>query len=166
MVILDLGLPLLNGMKAGKQLKRPLPLTKIVVLTMNEDISLADQALRHWASAYLLKTSSGSELVKAVNEVLHHKTYVTSRIAHKLDEGFVRYSISDHHMQLTKRQTEVIQLLVEGYTIKEVGTLLNIQSRTVEFHKYKIMHRYGLKTIVEFIMFAINHHIVESPGGA
>ncbi len=88
-VILDLGMPLLNGMEAGRQLKKLLPTTKIIVLTMNEDVDLAKEALRHWASAYLLKKSAGSELVKAVNDVLHHKTYVTPRIAELLQESLL-----------------------------------------------------------------------------
>jgi DNA-binding NarL/FixJ family response regulator len=162
-VILDLGMPLLNGMEAGKQLKKLLPSTKIVVLTMNEDVVLAKEALRHWASAYLLKKSAGSELLKAVNEVLHHNTYVTPRIAELLQEEFARNPDSNCEMQLKKRQIQVIQLLAEGYTMKEAGAMLNIKARTVAFHKYKIMDSYGLKTHSEFVMFAIKHHIVESP---
>lgn len=162
-VILDLAMPLLNGMAAGKQLKKLLPSTKIVVLTMNEDVEVAREALRHWASAYLLKRSAGSELVKAINEVLHHKTYVTPRMAQRLQEHFARDPDPDRKMQLTKRQTEVMQLLVEGHTMKEVGALLNLQPRTVAFHKYKIMDEYGLKTHSEFVMFAIKNHIVEAP---
>ncbi len=162
-VILDLGMPLLNGMAAGKQLKKLLPSTKIIVLTMNEDVDLAKEALRHWASAYLLKKSAGSELVKAVNDVLHHKTYVTPRIAQRLEEDLLRDPDPTRHMQLTKRQIQVLQLLSEGYTMKEAGAMLNIKPRTVAYHKYQIMDWYGLKTHSEFVMFAIKHHIVESP---
>jgi DNA-binding NarL/FixJ family response regulator len=162
-VILDLGMPLLNGMEAGKQLKKLLPSTKIVVLTMNEDVGVAKEALRHWASAYLLKKSAGSELLKAVNEVLHHKSYVTPRIAELLQEEFARNPDSNCEMQLKTRQIQVLQLLAEGYTMKEAGAMLNIKARTVAFHKYKIMDSHGLKTHSEFVMFAIKHHIVESP---
>jgi len=161
-VVLDLALPLLNGMEAGRQLKKLLPSTKIIVLTMNEDVDLAKEALRYWASGYLLKSSSASELVKAVDEVLHHRTYVTPRMAQLLDEEFARDP--DHRAQLTKRQMEVIQLLVEGYTMKEAAALLDLQPRTIAFHKYKIMDEYGLKTNSDFVRFAIKHHIVESPG--
>jgi DNA-binding NarL/FixJ family response regulator len=162
-VILDLAMPLLNGMEAGKQLKKLLPSTKIVVVTMNEDVALAKEALRHWASAYLLKKSAGSELLKAVNEVLHHKTYVTPRVAQRLHEDFVRDPDPNRQLQLTKRQIEVLQLLVEGHTMKQAGAILNIKARTVAYHKYQIMEWYGLKTHSEFVMFAIKHHIVESP---
>lgn len=162
-VILDIGMPLLNGFEAGRQLKKLLPTTKIIVLTMNEDVDVAKEALRHWASAFLLKKSAGSELLQAIDEVLHHRTYVTPRMAQRIQEDFVRDPDPDRQMQLTKRQTEVIQLLVEGHTMKEVGAMLNIKPRTVAYHKYQIMDWYGLKTHAEFVMFAIKHHIVEPP---
>lgn len=161
-VILDLGMPLLNGMQAGKQLKKLLPMTKIVVLTMSEDVDLAKEALGHWASAYLLKKSAGSELVKALDDVLHHKTYVTPRIAQLLQDDFIQSPDPDRQM-LSKRQIEVIQLLAEGYTMKEAGAILNITPRTIAFHKYQIMASFGLGSHSEFVMFAIKHHIVESP---
>ena len=162
-VILDLGMPLLNGFEAGKQLKKLLPSTKIIVLTMNEDVDMAKEALRNWASAYLLKKSAGSELLHAINEALHHRSYVTPRMAQRIEDEFERAPDPDRQMQLTKRQTEVIQLLVEGYTMKEVGGMLNIKPRTVAYHKYQVMDWYGLKTHAEFVMFAIKHHIVEPP---
>ncbi len=162
-VILDLGMPLLNGFEAGKQLKKLLPSTKIIVLTMNEDVDIAKEALRNWASAYLLKKSAGSELAHAVNEALHHRSYVTPRMAQRIEEEFARAPDPDRQVQLTKRQTEVIQLLVEGHTMKEVGAMLNIKPRTVAYHKYQVMDWYGLKTHAEFVMFAIKHHIVEPP---
>lgn len=162
-VVLDLGLPLLNGMEAGKRLKLLLPLTKIVVLTMNEDVDLAREALHHWASAYLLKKSAGSELVKAVETVLHHKTYVTPSIARRLREDFIRDPDPNHQIHLSKRQMEVLQLLAEGHTMKEAGAMLNITPRTVAFHKYQIMNSHGLGTNSDLLMFAIKHHVVESP---
>src|SRR6185437_5826643 len=165
-VILDLGMPLLNGFEAGRQLKKLLPSTKIIVLTMNEDVDIAKEALRNWASAFLLKKSAGSELAYAINEVLHHRTYVTPRMAQRIEEEFARAPDPDRQMQLTKRQTEVIQLLVEGYTMKEVGAMLNIKPRTVAYHKYQVMDWYGLKTHAEFVMFAIKHHIVEPPASS
>lgn len=162
-VILNLGLPQLNGMAAGKQLKKLLPSTKIIVLTRHEDVDLAKEALHHWASGYLLKTSSSSELVKAVDEVLHHRTYVTPTMERRLEEEFARNPGADHQMPLTHRQVEVIQLLVEGCTMKEAAALLDLRPRTVAFHKYKVMDEYGLKTRSDFVMFAIKHHIMKSP---
>jgi DNA-binding NarL/FixJ family response regulator len=162
-VVLDLGLPLLNGVEAGRRLKKMLPSTKIVVLTMIEDVDVAREAIRNWASAYLLKKSAGSELLKAIDAVLHHKTYVTPRVARRIEEDFARDPDPNRPIELTQRQVEVIQLLAEGYTMKQAATVLNIRARTVAFHKYKIMASYGLETNSEFVMFAIKHRIIESP---
>ena len=162
-VILDLNMPLLNGMDACKQLKRMLPLTKIIVLTMSEDFEFAAQALRHWASAYLLKKSAASELVKAIREVLKGKTYVTPKVAQRLLEEFVRDPRPDHEAHLTKRQKEVLQLLAEGHTMRQVGALLDISARTVAFHKYQMMQEHGLKTQSDIVMFAIKQRVVAPP---
>jgi DNA-binding NarL/FixJ family response regulator len=102
-------------------------------------------------------------LLKAVNEVLHHKTYVTPRMAQRLQEEFIRDPDPDHQLQLTQRQIEVLQLLVEGHSMKQAAAILNITARTVAFHKYRIMDHYGLRTHSDFVMFAIKHYIVESP---
>src|ERR1700742_3194264 len=107
-VILDLNMPKLNGMEAGRQLKKLLPLTRIIVLTMSEDFEFAAQALRHWASAYLLKKSAASELVRAIREVLKGRTYVTPRVAQRLLDEFVRDPRPDHEAHLTKRQKELL----------------------------------------------------------
>jgi len=133
-VLLDLNMPQLNGMDAGKQLKKMLPNTKIIVLTMSEDFEFAAQALRHWASAYLLKKSAASELVKAIREALKGKTYVTPRVAQRLLEEFVQDPHPDHQPHLTKRQIQVLQLLAEGHNMKQIALLLEISPRTVAFH--------------------------------
>jgi DNA-binding NarL/FixJ family response regulator len=162
-VVIDLGMPLLNGMDAGQELKRQLPQTKLVVLTMSEDYDLAADALRHWASAYLLKKSAGSELVKAIREVLRGKSYVTPKVAQRLLEEFVRDPRPDRVKNLTPRQREVLQLLAEGRTMKEVAAILNVATRTVAFHKYRIMEEFGLKTNSDLVKFAIREHIVAQP---
>ena len=159
-VVLDLGMPLLNGMDAGHELKRLLPQAKLIVLTMSEDYDLAAEALRHWASAYLLKKSASSELVRAIREVLKGKTFVTPRVAQRLLEEFVRDPRPDRGKALTPRQREVLQLLAEGRTMKEVAAILNVATRTVAFHKYRIMEEYGLKTNSDLVRFAIRERIV------
>lgn len=162
-VIVDLGLPLLNGMAAGRQLKKLSPMTKIIVLTMNEDIELAKDALRDWASGYLLKKSAASELLKAIDDVLHHRKYVTPRIRQRLQEEMARNPDVDRQAQLTKRQVQVIQLLAEGYTMKEAAAMLNVKPRTIAFHKYQIMASNGLESHSDFVKFAIKRHIIEFP---
>lgn len=159
-VVLDLGMPLLNGMDAGKQLKKILPETKIVVLTMSEDFDLAADALRHWASAYLLKKSAAAELTKAIRAVMNGRTYVTQRVAQRMLEEFIRDPRPDREKSLTRRQREVLQLLAEGRTPKETAAILNITMRTVFFHKYQIMEEYGLKNQSDLVMFAIKQGVI------
>jgi DNA-binding NarL/FixJ family response regulator len=162
-IILDIGMPLLSGMDAGRELKRLVPRTKLIVLTMNEDPDIAREALRHWASAYLVKKSSGSELIKAVREVLKGKSYVTSRIAQRLMDEFVRDPRIGHTKELTPRQREVLHLLAEGRTMKETADLLHLTPRTIAFHKYRIMEEFGLKTNSDLVRFAIRERVIFPP---
>lgn len=159
-IVLDIGMPLLSGMNAGRELKKLTPRAKLVVLTMNEDPEIAREALHQWASAYLLKKSAGAELNKAVREVLKGKTYVTPRIAQKLMDEFVRDPRPEHTKQLTPRQKEVLHLLAEGRTMKETAELLHLTPRTVAFHKYRIMDEFGLKSNSDLVRFAIREHVV------
>ena len=162
-IILDIGMPLLSGMDAGRELKRLVPRTKLIVLTMNEDPDIAREALRHWASAYLIKKSSGSELINAVREVLKGKSYVTSRIAQRLMDEFVRDPRIGHTKELTPRQREVLHLLAEGRTMKETADLLHLTPRTIAFHKYRIMEEFGLKTNSDLVRFAIRERVILPP---
>jgi DNA-binding NarL/FixJ family response regulator len=145
-VLLDLGMPLLNGQDAGERLKALLPKAKVIVLTMNEDSEIAAAAIEKWASGFLLKNSAGTELTHAIKEVLKGKSYVTPRIAQKLFDRFVRDPRTEHTKHLTSRQREVLQLLAEGRTMKEAADVLHVTPRTIAFHKYKIMDEFGLKT--------------------
>jgi DNA-binding NarL/FixJ family response regulator len=159
-VVLDLGLPLLSGMEAGKELKRLLPVTKIVVVTMTEDPDVARVALGHWASAYLVKRSAVSELTKAVREVLKGRSYVTPRLAQRLMEGFIRNPLPHGPKELTPRQREVLHLLAEGRTMKETAKILHLRPRTIAFHKYRIMEEFGLKSNSDLVRFAIREHLI------
>lgn len=161
-IVLDLSMPELNGMEAGLQLRRLLPRTKIVVLTMNEDPDIPREALRHWASGYLLKKSAGSELTKAIREVLRGKTYVTPKVAQQLREGFVRDPKRKHKRELTSRQREVLLLLAEGRTMKETADVLHVTPRTVAFHKYRIMEDFDLKTTSDLVKFAIRERVISA----
>lgn len=161
--ILDLGLPLLNGMDAGKRLKALLPKTRIIVLTMNEDLDLAGVALRDWASGYLLKKSAGGELVQAVRDVLKGKSYVTAYVAQRLLEDFVRDPRTERIKHLTPRQREVLQLLAEGRTMKEAAAVLHVTTRTVAFHKYRIMEEFSLKNNSDLVRFAMKERLLAPP---
>jgi DNA-binding NarL/FixJ family response regulator len=161
-VLLDIGMPLLNGFDAGRQLKKLLPNTKLIVLTMNGDYELAAAALREWASGYLLKTSISSELLRAVTTVLHGEKYLTPCFVKRQTEEFIRNPNPDRVKDLTDRQKEVLQLLAEGHSMKEAGAVLNVTPRTVAFHKYRIMEEYGLKTNPDLIRFAMKQHLVSA----
>lgn len=161
-VILDLGLPVLSGMDAGQELKRLLPLTKIVVVTVNEDPDVARVALRQWASAYLVKKSAVSELTKAIHRVLKGRSYVTPRFAQRLMEGFIRDPLPHGPKELTPRQRQVLHLLAEGKTMKETAEMLHLTPRTIAFHKYRIMEEFGLKSNSDLVRFAIREHVISS----
>jgi DNA-binding NarL/FixJ family response regulator len=159
-VLLDLGMPLLNGQDAGERLKTLLPKAKVIVLTMNEDSEIAAAAIEKWASGFLLKNSAGSELIHAINEVLKGKSYVTPRIAKKLFDRFVRDPRTERTKHLTSRQREVLQLLAEGRTMKEAADVLHVTPRTIAFHKYKIMDEFGLKTNSDLLRFAMKERLI------
>jgi DNA-binding NarL/FixJ family response regulator len=159
-VLVDLNMPLLNGLDASEQLKQLLPRTKIIVLTMNEDAEIAHETLHKWASGYLLKKSAGSELVKAVREVLNGAKYVTPALENQLAELISGDSRSDTARALTPRQREVLQLLAEGHTMKEAAAILHVATRTVAFHKYRIMQEFGLENNSDLLRLAIRQRLV------
>lgn len=161
-VLLDLGMPLLNGLDAGQELKRSFPRIRLIILTMNEDPDVASKALRHWATGYLLKKSAGIELKKAISQVLSGHSYVTPSIAQKLMDEFIRDPRPDRAKELTQRQRQVLQLLAEGRSMKEAAAVLDIAVRTIAFHKYRIMEDLGLKTNADLVRFAIREHIVSA----
>jgi DNA-binding NarL/FixJ family response regulator len=162
-VILDIGMPLMNGLEAGKRIKQLSHSVKLVYLTMNTDIEIAAEAFRCGASGYLLKTSGAMELVKALREVLKGNLYISPLVTTDTESFFlnVRLTIKVNE-ELTGRQREVLQLLAEGRSMKEVGTLLNLTARTVAFHKYRIMERLHIKTNAELVKYAMREHLVSS----
>jgi DNA-binding NarL/FixJ family response regulator len=159
-VVLDISMPLLNGLEAGRQIKQKLGDVKLVFLTMNEDPDLAAEAFRAGASGYLLKRSAASELVTAIREVMRARSYITPLVAQGLVESLQHTDDSTPANELTPRQREVLQLLAEGHSMKEVATVLNLTPRTVAFHKYRMMEQLRVKTTAELIQYAVKHHIV------
>jgi DNA-binding NarL/FixJ family response regulator len=159
-IVLDIGMPHVSGMEAGPELKRLLPRTGLIVLTMNEDRDMAREAMRLWASGYLLKNAAASELVKAIREVLRGRMYVAARFAQRLQDEFVRNPRQAPKRELTSRQREVLQLLVEGRTMKEAADALRVTQRTVAFHKYQIMEDFGLQTNSDLVKFAIRERVI------
>ena len=163
-IIVDIGMPYLNGLAAGQRLKQIIPKAKIIYVTMNEDGDLASEALRGGASGYLLKSSAGSELLKAIHTALRGGSYVTPLIKQAMEESFIRSPIpKSSARKLTPRQVEVLQLLAEGRLMKEVAAILGLTPRTVAFHKYRIMETLGVHSNAELIRFAVTNHVLR-PG--
>jgi DNA-binding NarL/FixJ family response regulator len=159
-IVLDISMPQLNGLEAGRKIKQSLRDVKLVFLTMNEDSDLAAEAFRAGASGYLLKRSAASELPKAIREVMQGRSYVTPLVTEGLVDSLLR--IEDHAAshELTARQREVLQLLAEGNSMKEVAAVLKLTPRTVAFHKYQMMEQLHIKSTAELIRYAVRHHIV------
>ena len=161
-IVVDISMPMLNGIEAVRQIKKNDPQTKVVFLTMHPDVTYAAEAFDAGASGYVLKHSAPSELVNAIHEALKGRTYVTPMIAGELMESYKRGSHKKNEAlsKLSTRQREVLQLLTEGNSAKEVAGILNISTRTVEFHKYRMMDDLGIKTSAELVQYAIKHGIV------
>jgi DNA-binding NarL/FixJ family response regulator len=160
-ILIDVAMPQLNGLEAGRRLKKMMPGVKLIFLTMNEDPDLATEAMRNGASGYLLKTSAASELFHAIQAALKGSSYVTPQIARGMQEAFIwdpRGRNSDK--ELTPRQREVIQLLAEGKSMKEAADILKISPRTIAFHKYTMMKQLGIKTSAELIQVGIKKHFL------
>jgi DNA-binding NarL/FixJ family response regulator len=160
LVLVDLNMPLLNGLDASEQLKQNFPKVKIIVLTMNEDPDIAAETMDKWASGYLLKKSAGSELLKAVRDVLKGGRYMTPALSGAVESRVSRDSRSEPARVLTPRQREVLQLLAEGHTMKEAAAILHVATRTVAFHKYRIMQDFGLDNNSELLRFAMKQGLV------
>ncbi|MGA9496659.1 MAG: response regulator transcription factor [Terriglobales bacterium] len=161
-IVLDIAMPILNGLDAGQQVKAALPEVRLVYLTMNDDMEVAAEAFRRGASGYLLKTCAAAEMVTAVRAVLRGKTYMSSALSRDT-VNFLRRQEKDlvkEDDRLTERQREVLQLLAEGKVMKEVGSILNMTTRTVAYHKYRMMEVLGAKSNAELVKYAVRNHMV------
>jgi DNA-binding NarL/FixJ family response regulator len=161
LVVVDIGMPLLNGLDAADQLKALHPDIKVIFLTQNREPRYAVEAFRRKASGYLLKDSAASELTTAIREALKGRSYVSPLIA----KGMLNHALNPEPgdpglRELSSREREVLQLLAEGKSMKEVASVLDISPRTVEFHKYRVMELLGVKTNAELVQYAIKHGLI------
>jgi DNA-binding NarL/FixJ family response regulator len=160
--VVDVGMPLLNGLDAGRRLKSLQPALKIVYVTQNQDPRYAEAALNQGASGYLLKSSAASELKNAIRQALKGGCYVSPLLVRRLSKGAGDRDKSKLD-ELTPRMREVLQLVAEGKHMKEVAAILGISHRTVEFHKYRIMQIVGARTNAELVRYAIKQGLVQAP---
>ena len=159
--ILDVSMPLLNGLDTARELRRLLPTTRVIFLTMNEDPDIAAEAFRLGASGYLLKRSAGLELPFAIREVMSHRYYITPLLTRDLVGSLVNDPPNRRPVrQLTARQREVLQLLAEGRSMKEAAAVLNVSARTVAFHKYRMMEHLHVNSNAALIQFAVREGLV------
>jgi DNA-binding NarL/FixJ family response regulator len=161
-IVIDIGMPQLNGIDATRQIKHILPRAKIIIVTMNEDSTLVGEAFRAGASGYLLKHSASRELMLAIQEVLKGASYLSPRITGGAVASLLRGPDmeSGKSRELTSRQRQVIQLLAEGRSMKEIADILTISLRTVAAHKYRIMDLLEIKTNAELYRYAVKHQII------
>jgi DNA-binding NarL/FixJ family response regulator len=160
-IVLDIAMPRLNGLDAARHLRRTMPKIKLIFMTMNEDPDLVGEAFRAGASGFLLKQAAAFELMDAIEKVLKGGSYVTPSAA----DGQANISLRepkarDHIAEPTPRQREVIQLLAEGRSMKEVASVLQITKRTVAAHKYAVMDHLQLKSNADLVQYAIRHRII------
>lgn len=162
-VLLDISMPLLNGLDAGRELKKALPSVKLVYLTMNSRYEFAEAALHAGASAYVLKNCQSAELLQAIDDALRGKSYVSPEIRRAMEQAFIRDPHSvNRPKHLTQRQIEVLQMLAEGHSLGQVAGVLNITYRTVRFHKLRIMEELGITTNIELLRYAMKHGMISA----
>ena len=159
-IVLDVAMPLLNGLEAGRQIKQVLRSVKLIYVTMNEDPDIAAEAFRAGASAYLLKRSTPVELLTAIREVMLGRSYVTPLVTEQLVESLLKVEEHKAGQELTSRQREILQLVAEGRSMKEIAGVLDITPRTVAHHKYRLMDQLHIKSTAELVQYAVKHHIV------
>jgi DNA-binding NarL/FixJ family response regulator len=157
-VVLDVAMPLLNGLDAGRQLKALQKSVKLIYMTMNPNPDLAGEALRLGASGYVLKSSAFQELIQAIHEALRGRSYITPLITRDVVGSLIQHQPNRH--ELTTRQREVLQLLAEGRSMKEAAAILDLTPRTVAHHKYRMMEQLRLKTSAELVQFAVREGVV------
>ena len=161
-IVADISMPLLNGIDAVRQIKKKQPDIKFIFLTMHQDPSYAAAAFEAGASGYVLKHAAPSELVTAIHYALEGKQYIAPQIAADLKQFYNSNTQKRaDEIKLTPRQREILQLLAEGHPVKEIAGILNLSSRTVEFHKYRMMTELGIQNSAELIRFAVKHHLVD-----
>src|SRR5215510_13192699 len=159
-IVLDIGMPTMNGLNAGQRLKQMMPMVKLVYLTMNQDPDVAGEAFRLGASAFVLKNSAATELLQAIRKVVRGGYYVTPLMTKGMDGSVVQYfKQRKTKYPLTLRQKEVLQLLAEGRSMKEVAFVLNVSPRTVAFHKYTMMEHLNIRSSAELIEYALRSSV-------
>jgi DNA-binding NarL/FixJ family response regulator len=160
-IVVDVGMPLLNGLDAARRIKEQAPDIKFIFLTMRDDPNLAAAALELGAIGFVLKHSTGQELLKAVEHVMHGKPYITPKLRAE-DWAATEARARQFSRKLTQRQREIVQLFAEGKPMKQIAGLLNLSEKTVEFHKHHIMEAFNLRSNAAMVIFALKQGLIDS----
>jgi DNA-binding NarL/FixJ family response regulator len=158
-IVVDVGMPLLNGFDAAQRVREQQPEVKLVFLTMQDDANLAAAALELGSSAFVLKQQAGSELLKAIEQVLSGKSYLTPKLR-SADWVVMKSRARQFSKELTPRQRDIVQLCAEGRSIKEIAGHLSLSEKTVEFHKHHIMESFSLKSNADLVLFALKQSLI------
>jgi DNA-binding NarL/FixJ family response regulator len=165
-IVIDVAMPLLNGIEAARQLRAANPESKLVFLTMHSEPVYAREALAAGGLGYVLKSSAGDELLDAIRAALKGRVYITKSIARQIKTARAPVPASERirnaggRIRLTQRQREVVQLLCEGRQVKEIASLIKVSAKTVEFHKYQAMSALGVRTVAELTRYAVQQGII------
>jgi DNA-binding NarL/FixJ family response regulator len=162
-IVLDIGMPTMNGLSAGQRLKSLIPNVKLLYLTMSQDQEIAREAFRLGASGFVVKNAAASELIGAVREVARGGSYVTPLVTQGVVGSFIQHvKQKKQKCLLTLRQKEVLQLLAEGRSMKEAAFILNVSPRTVAYHKYTMMSHLSIRSSAELIEYAVRRSVVSA----
>ncbi len=159
LIVVDVGMPLMNGLDAARRIKEQAPNIKFIFLTMRDDANLAAAALELGPIGFVLKHSTGPELLTAIDSVLHGKPYLTPKLRAE-DWVTTKTRARQFSKDLTRRQREIVQLFAEGLPIKQMAGLLNLSEKTVEFHKHHIMRAFNLRSNADLVLFAVKQGLV------
>jgi DNA-binding NarL/FixJ family response regulator len=158
-IVVDVAMPVLNGLEAARRIKEDIPSAKFVFLTMQVDPNLAAAALKLGPIGFVLKQSTGTELLKSIDHVLHGKAYLSPQM--RADDWVAaKARARQFDKELTQRQREIVQLCAEGRPMKEIAGLLNLSEKTVEFHKHHIMEAFHLKSNAGLVLYALKHRLI------
>jgi DNA-binding NarL/FixJ family response regulator len=164
--VLDLSMPELNGLEATRQIRHELPRTEVLIFTMHETEHLMREVLTAGARGYVLKTDAGRHLISAVEALSHHKPFFTAKISETLLDAYLKSAVKPDERSvfrtLTDREREIVQMLAEGKSNKEIAAQLSISVKTVETHRATVMRKLGINSIVELVHYAIRNQLVEA----
>ncbi|HSE23966.1 MAG TPA: response regulator transcription factor [Pyrinomonadaceae bacterium] len=165
-VVLDLSMPELNGLEATRQIRRELPRTEVLIFTMHETEQLIREVLAAGARGYVLKSDAGRQLTSAVEALSHHKPFFTAKVSEALLDAFLKSNVAPDEgsvfRTLTDREREIVQMLAEGKSNKEIASQLSISVKTVETHRATVMRKLEINSIVELVHYAIRNQLVEA----